>query len=141
MSKKYLLRVEFDESDAHQRENVMTFSPNLKTFIEIRKDEVFASMPLDIARQYIIEQDDKNMTLANTASLMVSSDFKERFQAEYLQLKNRYESLTSMIKKWDNGTLKFTPTCPRATYDLQLEYMKKYKDILEMRAKMEDIKL
>lgn len=46
-----------------------------------------------------------------------------------------------MIDNWDNGTLNFTPTCPRATYNLQLRAMKDYLDILEVRAKIEGISL
>lgn len=46
-----------------------------------------------------------------------------------------------MISKWDNGDLNFTPTCPRATYNFQLKAMREYRDILEVRAAIEDIDL
>ena len=82
-----------------------------------------------------------NKTLADTCSMMVSSDYKERFKAEYIQLKNRYEGLKGMVEKWDNGTLSFTPTCPREIYDVQLEAMKKYLEVLKNRAEMEDVDL
>ena len=77
------------------------------------------------------------MELKETIELMQSSDYKDRFKAEYMQLKNRYEGLKRMIDNWDNGTLSFTPTCPRATYNFQLRAMKDYLDILEVRAKIE----
>ena len=83
----------------------------------------------------------KNEVLAATAALMTSENYKDRFKAEYIQLKNRYEGLKRMIDKWDNGTLSFTPTCPRATYNFQLRAMKDYLDILEIRAKIEGINL
>ena len=38
---------------------------------------------------------------------MTSKDYKERFKAEYYQLKIRYEKLDAMIKNWDN--LSFEP--------------------------------
>ena len=46
-----------------------------------------------------------------------------------------------MVDRWDNGSLSFTPTCPRATYNFQLRAMKEYLDILEVRAKIENIDL
>ena len=83
----------------------------------------------------------KNEVLAATATLMTSEDYKDRFKAEYIQLKNRYEGLKRMTDNWDNGTLNFTPTCPRATYNFQLRAMKEYLDILEVGAKIEGINL
>ena len=83
----------------------------------------------------------KNEVLAATAALMTSENYKDRFKAEYIQLKNRYEGLKRMTYNWDNGTLNFTPTCPRATYNFQLRAMKEYLDILEVRAKIEGINL
>ena len=83
----------------------------------------------------------KNEVLAATAALMTSENYKDRFKAEYIQLKNRYEGLKRMTDNWDNGILNFTPTCPRAIYNFQLRAMKEYLDILEIRAKIEGINL
>lgn len=79
--------------------------------------------------------------LQETATMMCSADYKERFSAEYYQLKTRYEKLKAMVEKWDKGELNFTPTCPRSTYDLQLRAMADYKAVLEMRAKIEGVEL
>lgn len=79
--------------------------------------------------------------LQETATMMCSADYKERFRAEYYQLETRYEKLKAMVEKWDKGELNFTPTCPRSTYDLQLRAMANYKAILEMRAKIEGVEL
>ena len=46
-----------------------------------------------------------------------------------------------MLENWDNGELQFTPTCPRELYTYQVEIMKKYLDILVIRAKIENIEL
>lgn len=81
----------------------------------------------------------KNEELAQTAELMVSSDYKRRFIAEYIQLKNRYEGLKNMIRKWDNDELNFTPTCPREIYDEQLAAMRAYMKVLTERAHVENI--
>lgn len=79
--------------------------------------------------------------LNDSALLMVSTDYKERFKAEYIQLKTRLVGLKTMLHNWDNDKLSFTPTCPRSTYDLQIEAMTKYLAVLEARAKIEDIEL
>ena len=77
--------------------------------------------------------------LIDTALLMTSPDYKERFLAEYYQLETRYEKLKAMVNNWDNGTLSFTPTCPRSLYDLQLRAMKDYLTVLETRALIEGV--
>lgn len=82
-----------------------------------------------------------NKALTDTCEMMISVDYKERFKAEYYQLKNRYESLKLMLLKWDTGKLPFTPTCPRGVYDAQLSAMENYKKVLEMRADLENVKL
>lgn len=79
--------------------------------------------------------------LPATAILMISDDYKDRFLAEYKQLKIRYDGLINMIKNWENGTLPFTLTCPRSTYDLQLKAMADYLAVLEARAVMENVDL
>ena len=79
--------------------------------------------------------------LPSTAILMQSSDYKERFKAEYLQLVIRYKGLKAMLEKWDNGILPFKPTCPRSTYNIQIKAMTDYIAILEARAVMEGIDL
>ena len=81
----------------------------------------------------------KNKELAETAKLMVSSDYKDRFRAECIQLENRYEGLKKMVESWDNGTLPFTPTCPREIYDEQLAAMRAYMKVLNERAHIENI--
>lgn len=81
------------------------------------------------------------LALEDTVDMMISSDYKERFKAEYYQLVIRYSGLKNMIKNWDNGTLPFTPTCPRNIYDVQLKAMEDYLNVLKARATMEDVKL
>ena len=60
------------------------------------------------------------MELNETIDMMISKDYKERFKAEYYQLKIRYEKLKKMVDKWDKGELNFTPTCDRYLYSYQL---------------------
>lgn len=81
------------------------------------------------------------MNLIETTKLMGSSDFKDRFKAEYYQLTNRIEGLENMLTKYANDELNFTPNC---SYDLlngQLKAMELYLSYLEERAIKEDIEL
>ncbi|RHK98285.1 crAss001_48 related protein [Blautia obeum] len=80
-------------------------------------------------------------TLNETVDGMCSTDYKERFVAEYNQLVIRYRGLKNMLDKWDRNELDFTPTCPRSTYNLQIKAMTDYIDVLEARAAMENIYL
>lgn len=79
--------------------------------------------------------------LNDTIEMMVSKDYKERFKAEYHQLRIRIAGLEKMLEKYKDGTLEFTPTC---SYDLlngQLRAMKLYRTYLEERAGKEKIQL
>lgn len=79
--------------------------------------------------------------LSETFIMMNSKDYKERFKAEYFQLKIRIAGLQNMLDKWDNNTLPFEPVCTRDMYDAQIDAMKSYLEILEKRAAAEDIDL
>ena len=81
------------------------------------------------------------MNLVDTIPMMASADYKERFIAEYSQVRIRYLKLVDMVNKWDKGELGFNPDCPRVIYEYQLKAMKEYLDILEIRAKIENIDL
>ena len=81
------------------------------------------------------------MELQETIKKMESSDYKERFCAEYEQLVIRQRKLANMLEKWDTGSLPFAPSCPRSVYELQLKAMNDYKSILEARAAIENINI
>lgn len=76
-----------------------------------------------------------------TSEMMNSKNYKDRFIAEYFQVKIRLDKLKEMLKKWDEDNLDFSPTCPRSTYDMQVEAMTYYQNVLEARSKMEQIVL
>jgi hypothetical protein len=79
------------------------------------------------------------MLLEETIDMMISNDYKERFIAEYHQLKERYNNLNKMINNWDN--LDFKPSCSLSIYQSQVSAMKQYLNILELRARVENINL
>lgn len=79
--------------------------------------------------------------LKDTVELMNSSDYKERFKAEYLQTKIRYEKLHAMTIKYEAGTLGFEPNCSLELLKEQKSYMGNYLRMLEIRAEIEKIDL
>lgn len=80
-----------------------------------------------------------NYELKDTIDLMNSSDYKERFQAEYLQTKIRYNKLHKMLVKYEAKTLDFEPSCPIDILQMQAYYMGNYLKQLEIRAEIENI--
>lgn len=72
---------------------------------------------------------------------MKSSDYRERFKAEYYQLKDRYNKLHKMIVKYEAGTLDFQPTCDIEILKKQKGFMGNYLYCLEVRAEIEGVEL
>lgn len=81
------------------------------------------------------------MELKETVELMNSSDYKDRFKAEYFQTKIRYNKLHDMIVKYEAGTLNFEPNCSLETFKKQASAMGNYLYVLEVRAQVEGIDL
>ena len=81
------------------------------------------------------------MELKDTVPLMLSRDYKDRFIAEYRQVKIRRDRLREMVDRWDAGTLEFTPKCSRDILGFQLYVMDGYLAILRRRAEIEGIEL
>lgn len=81
------------------------------------------------------------MELNDIIALMQSADYKERFKGEYYYVKRTFDRLSTLLNKWDTGTLDFTPDCPRSIYDLQTRTMQDYIAVLEARAAIEGVTL
>lgn len=81
------------------------------------------------------------MELKDTVELMNSKDYKDRFKAEYLQAKIRYDKLDAMTVKYEVGTLNFTPNCSLELLKEQKKYMGNYIRTLRIRAEIEKIDL
>lgn len=85
------------------------------------------------------------MELKETIELMCSDDYKERFIAEYDQVKIRYEKLKAFCNKieveimLEKETTKYD--CPLELLRKQQKYMGLYLSVLEKRALIEDIEL
>lgn len=81
------------------------------------------------------------MELADTIELMQSSDFKDRFKAEYYQTKIRADKLSVMIEKYRKNELNFEPKCTIELLAKQYKAMTDYLFLLELRARVEEISL
>ena len=79
--------------------------------------------------------------LKDTVEMMIGDDYKERFVAEYVQLKIRYKKLYAVLEKYAADKLDFKPTCPIEILYEQLDHMEAYLSVLETRAKYEGIEL
>lgn len=79
------------------------------------------------------------MILENTADMMLSEDYKDRFKAEYCQVCIRYEKLNQMLHNWDQ--LSFTPNCSYDLLNTQASIMSAYINVLRERARLENIDL
>lgn len=88
-----------------------------------------------------LEEKINNINLEDTIELMKSSDYKERFIAEYMQTKIRYNKLHRMIIQYEAGTLSFEPVTPILTLKNQRSFMGQYLNQLEIRAEIEGINL
>ena len=85
------------------------------------------------------------MELKETLDLMLSSNYKERFIAEYRQTKIRYEKLKNFCNKIEVETMLGKEVtkhdCPLQLLREQQKYMGLYLSVLEKRALIENIKL
>ncbi len=79
--------------------------------------------------------------LKDTIDLMLSSDYGDRFVAEYQQVKIRYEKLNAILEKYYASKLEFKLDSPIWLLEQQRDTMRAYLDILEVRSKQEQIGL
>ena len=81
------------------------------------------------------------MELKDTIPMMCSDDYKERFRAEYYQLKIRTDKLCDMLGKWERNELDFEPANPKELLISQLASMFYLLGIMLTRANNEKIDL
>ncbi len=93
------------------------------------------------------------MKLIDTVDMMISTDYRERFAAEYLQTKIRYQKLKKFntkieaaeIDRVNRGPLAKCEDpkhdCPRELLRDQQRVMGEYLHLLELRAELEEIDL
>lgn len=116
-----------------------------RTSFEI-KQKALQVYPASIEIRKIKEKKEKNnMELKETVELMNSEDYKERFVAEYRQVKIRYEKLKNFCNKIEVETMLGKEVtkhdCPLELLREQQKYMGLYLFVLEKRALIENIVL
>lgn len=79
------------------------------------------------------------MGLKDTAELMNSDDYKDRFKAEYWQLRHRLDKLNDMLKRYVKNELDFIPDTPFIWLKQQAFAMQAYLDALSVRCDYENI--
>lgn len=81
------------------------------------------------------------MELKDTVELMTSTDWKDRFVAEYLQTKIRYEKLHRLIVRREVGKHDFDTPIPLESWEMQAQHMGWYIHELEKQAVLHNIEL
>ena len=88
------------------------------------------------------------MEYKDTVQGMLSSDYKERFIAEYWQTKTRYEKLRAFCNKIEVAQMMNSASYPEPEHDCPLELLReqqatmgKYLHLLELRAIIEKVDL
>jgi hypothetical protein len=130
--------------EANSEKEVWNKIRNRKSF-EI-KQKALQVYPASIEITKIKEKKEKNnMELKETVELMNSEDYKERFVAEYHQVKIRYEKLKNFCNKIEVETMLGKEVtkhdCPLELLREQQKYMGLYLSVLEKRALIENIVL
>lgn len=129
--------------------NIIAITNSLERAVGANSGSVQMSIPEDCAK-VIIKALKKTTELEDTVEPMLSDDYKERFKAEYYQLKIRHEKLnkfnTIIAASFET---RFSPNpieepkhdCPYKLLIKQQEIMEDYLHVLEIRAEIEGIDL
>lgn len=130
--------------EANSEKEVRDKIKNQKYF-EI-KQEALGVYPASIEITKIKEKKEKNnMELKETVKLMNSENYKDRFIAEYQQVKIRYEKLKNFCNKIEVeemlGKEVTKHDCPLELLREQQKYMGLYLSILEKRALIKNVEL
>ena len=131
--------------EADSEKEVIDKIRNQKSF-EIKQEDLNVyPASIEITKIKKIYQEKNNMELKETVELMNSEDYKERFIAEYRQVKIRYEKLKNFCNKIEVeemlGKEVTKHDCPLELLREQQKYMGLYLSVLEKRALIENVEL
>ena len=134
---KKTIDISINKNDVEKLKKALT---DMKDVVSKIPDSQY-TMP---AKQGVITDNKKNdleTELHDIIGLMCSEDYKDRFKAEYLQLKMRYNKLHNMVVKYEANKLEFKPSCNIELLKKQKAAMGNYLYCLEVRAQVEGIDL
>ena len=130
--------------EADSEKEVWNKIRNRKSFEIKRKNLQVYPASIEI-RKFKEKKEKNNMELKETVELMNSEDYKERFVAEYHQVKIRYEKLKNFCNKIEVeemlGKEVIKHDCPLELLREQQKYMGLYLSVLEKRALIENVEL
>lgn len=134
---KKTIDISINKNDVEKLKNALA---DMKDVVSKIQDTQFM-MPV---KQGVLTNNKKNdleTELHDIIGLMCSEDYKDRFKAEYLQLKMRYNKLHNMVVKYEADKLEFKPSCDIELLKKQKAAMGNYLYCLEVRAQVEGIDL
>lgn len=146
---KYLLKANIfaqlsEIVEADSEKEVLNKIRNQKSFEIKQKDLQVYPASIEI-RKIKEKKEENNKELKEKVELMNSEDYKERFIAEYNQVKIRYEKLKNFCNKIEVETMLGKEVtkhdCPLELLREQQKYMGLYLSVLEKRALIENIEL
>lgn len=130
--------------EADSEKEVLNKIRNRKSF-EIKQKALQVYLASIEIRKIKEKKEKNNMELKGTVELMNSVDYKERFVAEYHQVKIRYEKLKNFCNKIEVETMLGKEVtkhdCPLELLREQQKYMGLYLSVLEKRALIEKVVL
>lgn len=85
--------------------------------------------------------DNGELYLIDTIPFMLNDYYENRFIAEYLQIKIRHKKLVEFLDAYKDDYIETNINVNQTILKEQVNIMKKYIDVLEKRAEIEDIKL
>lgn len=123
--------------------NEMSGTFTLKSLIEYLQMLITYGCRFDFQNNYRDNHKEDNKvkthTMNDAVEMVLSEDYKERFIAEYVETKIRYERLHNIIIKWCAGRADFVTDID--LLEEQAKHMGSYLKTLEIRAVKEDIEL
>ena len=134
---KKTIDISINKKDVEKLKNTLTDMKDVVSKIPDSQYTMLAKQP-NITD---CKKNDNETELHDIIGLMCSEDYKDRFKAEYLQLKMRYNKLHKMIVKYEANKLDFKPSCDIELLKKQKAAMGNYLYCLEVRAQIEGIDL
>ena len=134
---KKTIDISINENDVEKLKNALTDMKDVVSKIPDSQYTMLAKQP-NITD---CKKNDNETELHDIIGLMCSENYKDRFKAEYLQLKMRYNKLHNMVVKYEANTLDFKPSSNIELLKKQKAAMGNYLYCLEVRAQIEGIDL
>lgn len=112
-----------------------------KTLMEIQNLDKRVKVTMENGDVFIGKLVRRSRDTDGICSLSMQSDYKQRMIREHRELQERIIKLAHMLEGYAEGTLDFTPACSFQLLESQLYAMETYANILQERARIEQVDL